>query len=135
MLAEQYGAEIVITRRLYRSGQSEYLVNNKPSRLKDIRELFMDTGCGVDAYSLIEQGKVDLLLQASNQERRAVLEEAAGISKYKARKKEAEHRLENVQQNLLRIRRHSYRSRKAASKRKASGGKSQKLSAVCYPAK
>jgi len=102
-LAEQYGAEVVITRRLYRSGQSEYLLNNKPSRLKDIRELFMDTGCGVDAYSLIEQGKVDLLLQASNQDRRAVLEEAAGISKYKARRKEAQRRLENVQQNLLRL--------------------------------
>ncbi|NLE30136.1 MAG: chromosome segregation protein SMC [Phycisphaerae bacterium] len=102
-LCEQYGAEVVITRRLYRSGQSDYLVNNKPSRLKDIRELFMDTGCGVDAYSLIEQGKVDLLLQASNQERRAVLEEAAGISKYKARRKEAQRRLENVQQNLLRL--------------------------------
>jgi len=102
-LAEQYGAEILITRRLYRSGQSEYLLNGKPSRLKDIRELFMDTGCGVDAYSLIEQGKVDLLLQASNQDRRAVLEEAAGISKYKARRKEAQRRLENVQQNLLRL--------------------------------
>jgi len=102
-LTEQYGPEVVITRRLYRSGQSEYLVNNKPSRLKDIRELFMDTGCGVDAYSLIEQGKVDLLLQASNAERRAVLEEAAGISKYKARRKEAQRRLENVQQNLLRL--------------------------------
>jgi chromosome segregation protein len=102
-LKEQYGPEIVITRRLYRSGQSDYLVNNKSSRLKDIRELFMDTGCGVDAYSLIEQGKVDLLLQASNQERRAVLEEAAGISKYKARRKEAQRRLENVQQNLLRL--------------------------------
>jgi chromosome segregation protein len=102
-IAEQHGPEVVITRRLYRSGQSEYLLNNKPSRLKDIKELFMDTGCGVDAYSLIEQGKVDLLLQASNQERRAVLEEAAGISKYKARKKEAQRRLENVQQNLLRL--------------------------------
>jgi len=102
-MAAQIGPEVVITRRLYRSGQSEYLLNNKPSRLKDIRELFMDTGCGCDAYSLIEQGKVDLLLQASNQDRRAVLEEAAGISKYKARRKEAQRRLENVQQNLLRL--------------------------------
>jgi chromosome segregation protein len=102
-LKEQYGAEVVVTRRLYRSGQSEYLLNKKVARLKDIREMFMDTGCGVDAYSLIEQGKVDLLLQASNQERRAVLEEAAGISKYKARRKEAQHRLDNVQQNLLRL--------------------------------
>jgi chromosome segregation protein len=102
-LKEQYGAEVTVTRRLYRNGNSEYLLNNKASRLKDIRDLFMDTGCGVDAYSLIEQGKVDLLLQASNQERRAVLEEAAGISKYKARRKEAQHRLDNVQQNLLRL--------------------------------
>ncbi len=100
---EELGSEVAITRRLYRSGQSEYLINNKPARLRDIRELFMDTGIGVDAYSLIEQGKVDLLLQASNQERRAVLEEAAGISKYKARRKEAQRRLENVEQNLLRV--------------------------------
>jgi len=97
-----YGSEVVIARRLYRSGQSEYLINNKPCRLRDIRDLFLDTGVGVDAYSLIEQGKVDLLLQASNQDRRAVLEEAAGISKYKLRRKEAQRRLENVQQNLLR---------------------------------
>jgi len=98
-----YGPEVVVTRRLYRSGQSEYLVNNKPCRLRDIRDLFLDTGIGVDAYSLIEQCKVDLLLQASNQDRRAVLEEAAGISKYKVRRKEAQRRLENVQQNLLRV--------------------------------
>ena len=96
-------AEVVVTRRLYRSGQSEYLLNNTPCRLRDIRELFMDTGVGVDAYSLIEQGKVDLLLQASPLERRAVLEEAAGISKYKARRKQAARRLENVEQNLLRV--------------------------------
>ena len=100
---DQYGAEIVITRRLYRSGQSEYLINNKLARLRDIKELFLDTGIGLDAYSLIEQGKVDLLLQASNQDRRAVLEEAAGISKYKIRRKEAQRRLENVGQNLLRV--------------------------------
>ena len=100
---EEFGAEVVITRRLYRSGQSEYLLNNKPSRLKDIRELLMDTGMGIDTYSFIEQGKVDTLLQASAHERRIVLEEAAGISKYKARKKEAQRRLERVEQNLLRV--------------------------------
>jgi len=97
-----YGPEVVLTRRLYRSGQSEYLINNNVCRLRDIRDLFLDTGVGLDAYSLIEQGKVDLLLQASNQDRRAVLEEAAGISKYKVRRKEAQRRLENVTQNLLR---------------------------------
>jgi len=95
--------EVVVSRRLYRSGQSEYLLNGKACRLRDIRELFMDTGVGIDAYSLIEQGKVDLLLQASPHERRMVLEEAAGISKYKARRKEACRRLENVEQNLLRV--------------------------------
>lgn len=100
---ENYGSEVVISRRLYRSGQSEYLINGKVARLKDIRELFLDTGIGIDAYSLIEQGRVDLLLQASNQERRAVLEEAAGISKYKVRRKEAQRRLETVDQNLLRV--------------------------------
>ncbi len=102
-LSNDLGEEITITRRLYRSGQSEYLINNKQVRLKDIRDIILDTGMGVDAYSLIEQGKVDLLLQASNEERRAVLEEAAGISKYRVRKKEAQRKLENVQQNLLRL--------------------------------
>jgi chromosome segregation protein len=92
-----------VTRRLFRSGLSEYLVNNVPCRLRDIRELFMDTGVGVDAYSLIEQGKVEVFLQASQDERRAIFDEAAGISKYKARKKEALRKLERVEQNLLRL--------------------------------
>ena len=95
--------EIVVTRRLYRSGESEYLLNNTPCRLKDIRELFMDTGIGADAYSVIEQGKVELLLQTSKQDRRAIFEEAAGISKYKARRKEAQRKLERTEQNLLRL--------------------------------
>ena len=94
---------ITITRRLYRSGESEYLINNQPARLRDIREMFMDTGVGCDAYSLIEQGKVEAFLQASAQDRRAVFDEAAGISKYKARKREAIRRLERVEQNLLRL--------------------------------
>ncbi len=95
--------EISVTRRLYRSGESEYLLNNKTSRLKDIRELFMGTGVGADAYSIIEQGKVDVLLQSSKDDRRAIFEEAAGISRYKARKKEAMRKLQRTEQNVLRI--------------------------------
>ncbi|MFH1615869.1 MAG: chromosome segregation protein SMC [Planctomycetota bacterium] len=95
--------ELVISRRLYRSGESEYLINNKPCRLRDIRELFMDTGVGVRAYSIIEQGQIDRLLNASREERRGIFEEAAGISKYKAHKKEALRKLERTEQNLLRL--------------------------------
>lgn len=95
--------ELVITRRLYRSGESEYLVNNKVSRLKDIREMFMDTGVGVKAYSIIEQGMIAQILTSSKVDRRSIFEEAAGISKYKAQKKEALRRLENTEQNLLRL--------------------------------
>jgi chromosome segregation protein len=95
--------EVTVSRRLYRSGESEYLLNKQVTRLKDIRELFMDTGVGTNAYSIIEQGRVDVLLQASPQERRLIFEEAAGISKYKARRKEAIRRLEHVEQNLLRV--------------------------------
>jgi len=95
--------EVTISRKLYRSGESEYLLNRSPARLKDIRELFMDTGVGVDAYSLIEQGRVDGLLQSSPAERRTIFEEAAGISKFKARKIEAERKLERTSQNLLRV--------------------------------
>ncbi len=94
--------EVSVGRRLFRDGGSEYQVNNHASRLKDVRELFLDTGIGVDAYSVIEQGKVDLLLQSNPQERRIIFEEAAGISKYKAKKKETQRKLEKVEQNLLR---------------------------------
>ncbi len=95
--------EVCITRRLYASGESEYFINKQPCRLRDIKELFMDTGVGVDCYSVIEQGRVDTLLQANAQERRSVFEEAAGISRYKARKKAAMSKLEKVEQNLLRL--------------------------------
>ncbi|MGD2107898.1 MAG: chromosome segregation protein SMC [Phycisphaerae bacterium] len=95
--------EVTVTRKLYRSGESEYQLNGDTTRLKDIRELFMDTGVGVEAYSVIEQGRVDGLLQHSPTERRVIFEEAAGISKYKARRKEAERKLERTQQNLLRV--------------------------------
>jgi len=96
-------AEVAVTRRLYRSGESEYMINRKLCRLRDIREIFMDTGVGLNAYSLIEQGRVDVLLQSNPQQRRAVFEEAAGISKYKAKKKEALRKLERAEQNLLRL--------------------------------
>jgi chromosome segregation protein len=95
--------EVEVSRRLYRSGESEYMLNRKPCRLRDVRELFMDTGVGVDAYSLIEQGKVDVLLQSNPQERRIIFEEAAGISKYKAKRREAERKLQRTEQNLLRL--------------------------------
>ena len=95
--------EVVVTRRVYRSGEGEYLINNKQCRLKDIKHLFMDTGIGVDSYSIIEQGKVDILLQANAIERRAIFEEAAGVSKYKAQKKEALAKLEKFEANLLRL--------------------------------
>ncbi|MDB5357446.1 MAG: smc [Phycisphaerales bacterium] len=95
--------EVAVGRRLFRDGTSEYQVNNKASRLKDIRELFLDTGVGVDAYSVIEQGRVAALLEANPEERRLIFEEAAGISKFKARKKEAQRKLEKVDQNLLRV--------------------------------
>lgn len=95
--------EVHITRRVYRSGESEYLVNRTPTRLRDIRDLLAGTGMGTQAYSVIEQGKVDLLLQSSPKERRIIFEEAAGISRFKARKIEALRRLERVEQNLLRL--------------------------------
>ncbi len=95
--------EVRLTRRVYRSGEGEYLINGEPCRLKDIRNLTRGTGVGVDAYSLIEQGKVDQLLKASPRDRRAMFEEAAGISRFKAKKVEAERRLERVEQNLTRL--------------------------------
>ena len=95
--------EVHVTRRVFRSGEGEYLINRQPARLKDIKDLFRGTGVGGDAYSLIEQGKVDRLLQASPKDRRAMFEEAAGISRFKAKKVEAQRRLERVDQNLLRL--------------------------------
>jgi len=100
---DEPAAEISVTRRLFRDGLSEYLINKEQARLRDIREMFMDTGIGTDAYSLIEQGKVEAFLQADQEDRRAIFDEAAGISKYKARKREALRKLERVEQNLLRL--------------------------------
>jgi len=95
--------EVQITRKIYKSGESEYRINNKICRLKDIRELFMDTGVSAKAYSILEQGQVDYLVSASKTDRRFIFEEAAGISKYKAHKKEALRKLDRTEQNLLRL--------------------------------
>lgn len=95
--------EVHVTRRVYRSGEGEYLINGQASRLKDVKDLFRGTGVGADAYSLIEQGKVDQLLQASPKDRRVIFEEAAGVSRFKAKKVEALRRLERVDQNLVRL--------------------------------
>lgn len=95
--------EVQVTRRVYRSGEGEYLINGQACRLRDIRDLFRGTGVGVDAYSLIEQGKVDRMLQASPKDRRLIFEEAAGISRFNAKKAEAARRLERVDQNLCRL--------------------------------
>ena len=96
-------SEIQVTRRLYRDGESDYLLNKTPCRLLDIAELFMDTGIGAKAYSIIEQGKIGMILHAKPEERRFLIEEAAGVTKFKARKVVAMRKIEATRQNLLRI--------------------------------
>ncbi len=95
--------EVRVSRRLHRDGKSEYLLNNSPCRLRDIQNLFMDTGIGRSAYSIMEQGKIDQILSSHPEQRRAVFEEAAGITKYKTQKKEALRKLEHTEANLIRI--------------------------------
>jgi chromosome segregation protein len=95
--------EIAVTRRLHRSGESEYLINKTHVRLKDITDLFLGTGVGTKAYSIVEQGKIGLIVSAKAEDRRMLIEEAAGITKYKSRKKQAERKMEMTQQNLLRV--------------------------------
>ena len=96
-------SEVMVTRRYYRSGESEYYINRRSVRLKDVNELFMDTGLGREGYSIIGQGKIDEILSVRSADRREVFEEAAGISRYRHRKEEAERRLERTQENLVRI--------------------------------
>ncbi|PWI57355.1 chromosome segregation protein SMC [Sulfoacidibacillus thermotolerans] len=96
-------AEVSVTRRVYRSGESEYLINKTPCRLRDIAELFMDTGVGREAYSIIGQGRIEEILSNKSDERRGVFEEAAGIVKFKWRKREAERKLAEADQNLVRV--------------------------------
>src|SRR5271165_2255115 len=102
ILATQ-AAEVQITRRVYRTGEGEYLINQQICRLRDIKELFLGSGAGTDAYCIIEQGRVDVLLQASTKDRRTIFEEAAGISRFKAKKIETLRKLERVDQNLERL--------------------------------
>lgn len=100
---EGKGAEVAVTRRVYRSGEGEYLIDGGVVRLKDVREMLYGTGLGSRGYSVLEQGKIDAILSANALERRAIFEEAAGISRYRARKKETESRLERVQADCLRL--------------------------------
>ena len=95
--------EVTVTRRIFRNGESEFFINKNQCRLKDIVELFMDTGIGRDGYSIIGQGRIDEILSTKSEERRHIFEDAAGIVKYRTRKEEAEKKLENTKQNLLRI--------------------------------
>ena len=95
--------ELQITRRYYRSGESEYYINRQSVRLRDINEMFMDTGLGREGYSNISQGRIDEILSVKSTDRREIFEEAAGISKYRHRKEETERRLANTEDNLLRI--------------------------------
>ena len=95
--------EVTVTRKIYRSGETGYYINKTPCRLKDVLELFMDTGIGKDGYSIIGQGKIDEILSNKSEDRRHIFEEAAGIVKYRARKQEAEKKLEHTKLNLLRI--------------------------------
>ena len=96
-------SEVTVTRKIYRSGESGYYINKTPCRLKDILELFMDTGIGKDGYSIIGQGKIDDILSNKSEDRRHIFEEAAGIVKYRARKEETEKKLEHTKLNLLRV--------------------------------
>ncbi len=98
------GDTVAITRRYYRSGESEYLINRAAVRLRDIHELFMDTGLGRDGYSIIGQGKIDSIVAARSEDRREIFEEAAGISRFRYRKEEAQRRLDKAEENLLRLR-------------------------------
>lgn len=98
------GDEVAVTRRYYRSGESEYMINKATVRLRDIHELFMDTGLGRDGYSMIGQGKIDSIVASKSEERREIFEEASGISRYRYRKTEAERKLKSTEENLVRLR-------------------------------
>lgn len=96
-------SEVMVTRRLHRSGESEYLINKEPSRLRDIQEIFMDTGAGSKGFSIIEQGAIGKIITSKPEDRRVLIEEAAGITKFKARKKESQRKLVATDQNLVRL--------------------------------
>lgn len=95
--------EVAVSRRLYRSGESEYAINRSPCRMRDILSLFYDTGVGRDGYSIIGQGKIEEILSQKGEERRAAFEEAAGVMKYKVNKQEAQRKLANVENSMVRV--------------------------------
>lgn len=95
--------EITVTRRAFRSGEGQYLINRAPCRLKDIEDLFAGTGIGLSAYSIMEQGKMDMVLSSKPEDRRFIFEEAAGITKYKEKKREALRKLDSTEENLVRL--------------------------------
>src|SRR4051812_13430263 len=102
-IIQSVGRDIEVTRRLYRSGESEYLIDGHVCRLRDVHDLLMDTGLGAKAYAIIEQGKIGMILSSRPTDRRQLIEEAAGVTKYKARRRAAELKLDAAQQNLLRV--------------------------------
>src|SRR5262245_2786601 len=102
-IIQSVAREIEVTRRLYRSGEREYLIDGQICRLRDVHDLLMDTGLGAKAYAIIEQGKIGLILSSRPTDRRQLIEEAAGVTKYKARRRAAELKLEGAQQNLTRV--------------------------------
>jgi len=114
--------EVVVSRRLYRSGQSEYLINGRVARLRDIQEMFMGVGLGPDSYAIIEQGRIGLILSTKPMERRAIIEEAAGVTKFKTKKRLAEAKLESSKVNLSRGERHCGGGGEAAGIAEAAGG-------------
>src|SRR6058998_70553 len=122
--------ECVVTRRLYRNGESEYLMDGQVCRLRDIHELFMDTGLGSKAYSIIEQGKIGLILSSKPADRRALIEEAAGITKYKARRRQSQLKLEAAQQNLLRVNDIVHEVEKQLDSLKRQAGKARRYRAL-----
>src|SRR5688572_2934440 len=102
-ITREFTRDVEVTRRLYRSGESEYLIDGEVCRLRDVHELLMDTGLGAKAYAIIEQGKIGMILSSRPTDRRQLIEEAAGITKYRSRRRAAELKLEAAQQNLTRI--------------------------------
>src|SRR6202008_4258200 len=102
-LTRAFTRDVEVTRRLYRSGESEYLIDGRVCRLRDVHDLLMDTGLGAKAYAIIEQGKIGMILSSRPTDRRQLIEEAAGVTKYKARRRAAELKLDAARQNLLRV--------------------------------
>jgi chromosome segregation protein len=123
--------EVCVTRRIFRDGKGEYLLNKTPCRLRDIHELFMDTGIGRSSYSIMEQGKIDLILSSRPEDRRAVFEEAAGITKFKAQKKEALRKLEYTEANLVRVNDITREVKRQIGSLQRQAGKARRYQALC----